>query len=337
MYSGVSPSNVARQRLRRIESARSAADRPPRSHVHNAAWRHAARRLPLDARQELARAVRLPGSRERLHRRRHGAHRRVADQAVRRDALPHPGDRRERPLPPRRLVLLHAHGRGQPISHPLPTRRSQLRPQLRLRSVPARADHPRRKRAGRGQALHGRRSHGRQSRRQPPRIHHRFHRLPPVHAAPARPAHARRPPRHSRARRIAGLGRRLAHPLLLHRGRDHQAPGPHPAPRARHNRRRRQPRLPRRGRAFQPRRFPHPRRPLPHDRVRQPHHQRVPLSARRRTTSRPSSHRSTRGRTGVLPGPSGRSLHHPQQRRGQELPRRHRAGRHAWPRPLGRS
>ena len=36
----------------------------------------------------------------------------------------------------------------------------------------------------------------------------------------------RRPPRHRPARRLAGLGRRLDHPLLLHRGRDHQAPGP---------------------------------------------------------------------------------------------------------------
>ena len=53
--------------------------------------------------------------------------------------------------------------------------------------------------------------------------------------------------------------------------------------------------------------------------------------------SRPPPHRPARGRTGVLPGPSGRSLHHPHQRRGQELPRRHRAGRHAWPRPLGRA
>src|SRR5208283_4442773 len=57
MYSGVSPSNVARQRQHRIESARSAADRPPRSHLHNTAWRNPARRLPLDARQELARAA----------------------------------------------------------------------------------------------------------------------------------------------------------------------------------------------------------------------------------------------------------------------------------------
>ena len=53
-----------------------------------------------------------------------------------------------------------------------------------------------------------------------------------------------RPPRHRRTRRLAGLGSRLAHPLLLHRRRDHQAPGPHLPPhprRARHRRHRRPP------------------------------------------------------------------------------------------------
>ena len=142
--------------------------------------------------------------RERLHRRRHGSHCRVTDQALRRDALPHPGDRRERPLPSRRLVLHHPHRQGQPISHPLPPRRCQPRSQLRLRPDPARTGHPGRKPARRGQAIHGRRSHGHQPRRQPPRLLHRFHRLPPVHAPHPRPAH-RSPTSPDTAERVGSL------------------------------------------------------------------------------------------------------------------------------------
>ncbi len=91
------------------------------------------------------------------------------------------------------------------------------------------------------------------------------------------------------------------HPLLLHRGRDHQAPGPHLPPHPRRARRRRYRRLPRAGRALQPRHRQDPRRPVPDDRSRQPHHQRVPLPRRRRPHRRVPPHRPAPRRPGVLP------------------------------------
>ena len=146
-----------------------------------------------------------------------------------------------------------------------------------------------------------------------------------------------RPARHRRARRLRRLGRRLAHPLLLHRRRDHQAPGPH---------------LP-----------PHPRRARTEDALvlHEPDErfnlgigstrdgQYLMIEAGSHTTNEyrflsaanPTGEfqppRPARRRPGVLPRPSHRgpaTLLHPHQRRRQELPRRHRPpatpGREHW-------
>ena len=75
------------------------------------------------------------------------------------------------------------------------------------------------------------------------------------------------------ARRLAHLGGGFAHALLLHRGRDHQAPGPHLPPHSGSGHGRRHRRPARGGRALQRRRRQDPRRPVLDDRGRQPHHQ----------------------------------------------------------------
>jgi len=205
----------------------------------------------------------------------------------------------------------------------------------RLRSIPARAGHPRRKRAGRGQSPSWTSEPWPSAPTATSSPTHRFHRLPPVYAAPARPAHARRPPRHSGARRIAGLGRRLAQPSST-------------PPRTR-------PPSARTASCATRSALPPPKDNLVfheederfnlgvsrtrdglylNDRVRQP--QPPTSSAFSPPTNHKQTfvHRSTRGRTGVLPGPSGRSLHHPQAttraRTSASSPRRRRAR----PRPL---
>ena len=82
------------------------------------------------------------------------------------------------------------------------------------------------------------RRHGHQRRRPLAGLHHRHHRLSPIHPAYQGPGHRRNAARRSRARRLRGLGRRQLHPLLYRRGRGAEAPIPALAPHARHAARR---------------------------------------------------------------------------------------------------
>ncbi len=100
---------------------------------------------------------------------------------------------------------------------------------------------------------------------------------------------------------------------------------------------RRRPRLPGRRRALQPRRRPHPRRQIHRPRIRQPHHQRVPVPPRRSARRRIPRHQPAPGRTRVLRRPSQRPVLHPHQRSRPQLPSRHRARRCPRPRTLDRA
>ena len=84
-------------------------------------------------------------------------------------------------------------------------------------------------------------------------------------------------------------------------------------------------------------RRPHPRRQIHRTRIGQPHHQRIPCAARRRTRRRIHPHRTPPGRARILHRPPQRPLVHPHQRPWPQLSPRHRSRRHAWPRTLDRA
>ena len=182
-------------------------------------------RLPLAAREGEPGRPGLPRGRERLYRRGDEAHGGLPAGALRGDARPDPGDGRERPLPPGRLLLLLAHRAGKAVPHLLP---EEGQPGGRG-GGDARPQPPRR-----GEGLHVPRGLPGERRRRPPRLRDRRHRLPAVHALRQGPAR-RRSPREGRGERgLRGLGGRRPHALLHRRGRVHQAAVPAvPSPRRR--------------------------------------------------------------------------------------------------------
>ena len=161
-------------------------------------------------------------------------------------------------------------------------------------------------------------------RRQPARLLHRHHRLPPIHASGQGPPHRPDSARNRRTCRLSRLGRR--HRTLFYSTEDeiqkrHDRFFRH-TPRRTARRRRAPPR--RNRRALQHRSRPHPRRPVPDPRSRQPHHQRVPLSRRRQIPPASSAHRPAPRQQEYYPGHRNGLLLHPRQRHRQKLPPRHR-------------
>ena len=117
---------------------------------------------------------RLPGGRERLHRRGDGEDGRPFQEALYKEMLgAHQGDGRGGAVPEGRLLLLLADRGGQAVPDLLPEGG---------RPGSAGAGHPRPERARGRQEVHGARRLRGQRRRDQARLLDRRHRLPPVHA-----------------------------------------------------------------------------------------------------------------------------------------------------------
>ncbi len=257
------------------------------------ARRPARRRLPLAAQQGHPRGRRAPARRARLRGSVHGPQPGAPAAALRRDAVAHPADGRQRAVPRPRLPLLLAHRGGRAVSDPLPPQGVHGR---------ARGDAPRRQSPRRGQAVHERRRQGGEPGRQPPGVHHRRERLPAVPASGSGSAH----------------GRRRPDALLLGRGSADEAQLPGVPPRA--GRSQRRSRLRREGRPFQRLRLEDAGPRLPHPRERQPHVERAALPAGRAAAWRLEGRGAARTGAPIRPGPPRGHVLDPDQRLRPKLP-----------------
>ena len=239
---------------------------------------------------------------------------------------PHPGDRRERPLPQGRLLLLLPHRAGQAVPDPLPQARV-----ARGRG----AGHSRPQRARPRPVCRPGRLRG-ERRRGAARLLDRRRRLAPLHALRARPrerAGARAGGRGSRRR---GLGGRRADARLHHRGAGHTAAVPALPPHS--GQRQPRSRLRGSGPGFQPVRLSHAQPGLPRARRGQPDDLGRTLHPGRAARGALAARRAAGAPAGVRASSTTASaLLHPHERRRPQLP----AGPHGTvdepgPRELGR-
>src|SRR2546430_672703 len=147
--------------------------RPRRSQGRYPARRGAGGRLLLAPREAEPRPARVSRGGERLHGRRHAAHRGAAGAAVPRDAGPDQGDGPHGAVPQPRLLVLQPHRGGKAVPDLLSQEGQPRR---------ARGRDPRSERAGAGQAVPRLGRLRRQSRRQSPPVSRGHHSVPRVHA-----------------------------------------------------------------------------------------------------------------------------------------------------------
>src|SRR5882724_7604168 len=183
MFRAPLPPSPARRRPRRLRVGAPAAHqrtgrgtrRTQAAAPHEHQWRHAAGRLLLASQQRDAGSRIVPERRGGVRRRDDEVDRGAAEDALRRDALAHPGGRLDRAGADRIALVLPANGEGKAVPGPVPQAGAGRRG----------AGHPRLERARRGQEVPRPGRLGGQRRRDPARLHDGRDGLPPIR--PARP------------------------------------------------------------------------------------------------------------------------------------------------------